>query len=385
MEDTHHGHAHQHGGRAHAHASVDHLANEQSLGARLIIKLDSELMTALGVGAGDTVRVATDRGRSLIARLGEPNAADAGHKIIRLDRFARQALKAHLNEDIEIEPVSLQPLKKLELLPAVDVSMAHDLVPHLKRVLVESRTPASQGAVLYIPFANSHAGTTYEVHKTPDGPGLVTEATEVVLHYHDSHIPEGAFDITYEDVGGLGAQIKLIRELVQLPLKHPHVYRHLGINAPRGIILYGPPGSGKTHLARALGYAACQKGLSALFVTAAEMVNHLSHAQKAFNLESELNKYRRPQVLIIDELGYVQLDAQASNLFFQVISARHDQGLGTIATKNLPFGKFNQIFANDAIAHAIVDRLVNEADVFFMEGASYREHQRELKQKIRMK
>jgi len=155
-------------------------------------------------------------------------------------------------------------------------------------------------------------------------------------------------------------------------------------NLPSAVFT-GTAGMGKTHLARALGYAACQKGISALFVTAAEMVNQLSHAQKAFNLESELNKYRRPQVLIIDELGYVQLDAQASNLFFQVISARHDQGLGTIATTNLPFGKFNQIFANDAIAHAIVDRLVNEADVFFMEGASYREHQREQKQKTKAK
>lgn len=155
-------------------------------------------------------------------------------------------------------------------------------------------------------------------------------------------------------------------------------------NLPSAVFT-GNAGLGKTHLARALGYSACQKGISVLFITAAEMVNHLSAAQKAFNLESELNKYRRPQVLIIDELGYVQLDAQASNLFFQVISARHDQALGTIATTNLPFGKFNQIFANDAIAHAIVDRLVNEAEVFFMEGASYREHQRAEKQKTRAK
>jgi len=155
-------------------------------------------------------------------------------------------------------------------------------------------------------------------------------------------------------------------------------------NLPSAVFT-GNAGLGKTHLARALGYSACQKGISVLFITAAEMVNHLSAAQKSFNLESELNKYRRPQVLIIDELGYVQLDAQASNLFFQVISARHDQGLGTIATTNLPFGKFNQIFANDAIAHAIVDRLVNEAEVFFMEGASYREHQRAEKLKTRAK
>jgi len=146
-------------------------------------------------------------------------------------------------------------------------------------------------------------------------------------------------------------------------------------------VFTGNAGVGKTHLARALGYAACQKGLSTLFVTAAEMVNHLQHAQKTFSLEMELNRYRRPQVLIIDELGYVSLDSQASNLFFQVISSRHDAGYGTIATTNLPFGKFNQIFANDAIAHAIVDRLVNDAEVFFMEGESYRQHQRSLKSK----
>jgi len=155
-------------------------------------------------------------------------------------------------------------------------------------------------------------------------------------------------------------------------------------NLPSAVFT-GNAGLGKTHLARALGYAACQKGLSTLFITAAEMVNRLSAAQKSLTIENELNKYRRPQVLVIDELGYVTLDNQASNLFFQVISARHDQALGTIATTNIPFGKFNQIFANDAIAHAIVDRLVNEAEVFFLEGPSYREHQRKEKSKNRMK
>lgn len=146
-------------------------------------------------------------------------------------------------------------------------------------------------------------------------------------------------------------------------------------------IFSGSAGAGKTHLARALGYGACQKGLSVLFTTAAEMVNQLAHAQKNYTLEKELNKYRRPQVLIIDELGYVSLDTQASNLFFQVISNRHDQELGTVATTNLSFGKFNQIFANDAIAHAIVDRLVNEAEVFYMEGPSYRPLERQTKLK----
>ena len=166
-------------------------------------------------------------------------------------------------------------------------------------------------------------------------------------------------------------------------IKKNYFILHENIN-PKNLpsaIFSGNAGMGKTHLSRALGYACCQNGMSVLFLTAAELVNRLTHAQKNYHLETELNKYRRPQVLIIDELGYVTLDTQASNLFFQVISARHDQGLGIIATTNLTFGKFNQIFANDAIAHAIVDRLVNGAEVFYMEGTSYREHQRQLKHK----
>lgn len=148
-------------------------------------------------------------------------------------------------------------------------------------------------------------------------------------------------------------------------------------------VFIGSSGAGKTHLARSLGYRACQLNHSVLFITAAEMVNRLEQAKKAACLDSELRKYRKPQILIVDELGYVTMDAPASNLFFQVISARHDQGLGTIATTNLPFGKWNQIFANDAIAHVIVDRLTAEAEVFFMECDSYRPVERAAKQSRR--
>ena len=148
-------------------------------------------------------------------------------------------------------------------------------------------------------------------------------------------------------------------------------------------VFIGLSGLGKTHLARALGYRACQLNISVLFTTAAEMVNHLDQAKRAAHLDSELRKYRKPQVLIVDELGYVTMDASASNLFFQAISARHDQGLGTIVTTNLSFGKWNQIFANDAVAHVIVDRLTSEAEVFFMEGESYRPIEREVRRSRR--
>ena len=292
--------AHTHGGRPHVHASVDHLANDLSGGSRLLVMLDEALMARLHVAADDIVRIATERGRSVLARLAPPDPADATTGIVRMDRFLRQSLKAHLNEEVEIEAAPVGPVKRVELTPAVDVSTAHDILPHLHRVLAENRTPASLGAVLYVPFANSQAGTTYEVHKVSDAPGVIDDSTEIFLHYHDAHLPEGAFDVTFEDVGGMPRQIKLVRELVQLPLRFPHVYRHLGINPPRGIILYGPPGAGKTHLARAV---ANEVEARYYYINGPDIVGTYSGETEA-NLRRIFNEagHHAPSIIFIDEL-----------------------------------------------------------------------------------
>src|SRR5712692_8154059 len=112
MDDTTH---HHHGARAHVHASVDHLANEFANSTRLAIRLDSVLMEKLGVAEDAIVRIATDRGRSILVRLDPPFPADAATDVVRLDRFVRQALKAHLSELVEIETADIGPVKRIEL------------------------------------------------------------------------------------------------------------------------------------------------------------------------------------------------------------------------------------------------------------------------------
>ena len=298
-----HGHAHGHDADMHVHATVDHLANDRANGSRMLVLLDGALMRKLGVEADGLVRIATERGRNVLARVDAPIATDKNTGVVRMDRLVRQALKAHLNEEVEITAAQAGIAKRVELTPAVDVSTAHDILPHLKKLMVESRTPASIGAVLYMPFVDSQAGTTYEVHNVSDGGGCVAESTEVVLHYHDSHLPEGAFDVTFEDIGGLGRQIKLLRELVQLPLKFPHMYRHLGINPPRGILLYGPPGAGKTHLARAV---ANEVEARYYYINGPDIIGTYTGETEA-NLRRIFNEagHHAPSIIFIDEFDAV--------------------------------------------------------------------------------
>ncbi len=143
-----------------------------------------------------------------------------------------------------------------------------------------------------------------------------------------------------------------------------------------GALFVGGSGLGKTHLARALGYAQCQRGHRVLFTSLAALVNRLSAAEAMKSLHRALKAYQRPSVLLVDEVGYTSLRQPESHLLFQVLSNRHDRKKPTVITTNRVFGEWNQIFADDAVAHAILDRLAERAEVFHLEGTSYRETHR---------
>jgi DNA replication protein DnaC len=137
-------------------------------------------------------------------------------------------------------------------------------------------------------------------------------------------------------------------------------------------ILVGGVGLGKSHLAVALGHAACLAGFRVRFTTAIDIINTLSAAERTGRLVLELKKYTRPDLLVIDELGYLPIDKRGADLLFQIISGRYERG-AIVLTTNKAFKHWPSIFNNDStLTSAILDRILHHAETIVIEGKSYR-------------
>jgi DNA replication protein DnaC len=156
---------------------------------------------------------------------------------------------------------------------------------------------------------------------------------------------------------------------------------HLGtldfVTARENVVFLGPPGTGKTHLAIGLSIRACQAGHRVAFATAAQWVDRLAEAHQQGRLQPELTRLGRYPLLVVDEVGYIPFEAEAANLFFQLVSSRYERA-SLIVTSNKPFGRWGEVFGDDVVAAAMIDRLVHHAEVVALKGDSYRLKDRDL-------
>jgi transitional endoplasmic reticulum ATPase len=299
-----------------------------------IARIDGEIMRELGIRRGDVIIIKGNREAVAIADRAYP--ADVGEGIIRIDGILRRNAKTGIGETVKVFKAEVKEAKKIVIAPAQKNIMVQGEPDNLRRGLLgravvkgdivvlggvqrrrdlfSEELGGDLGEMLGDMFGGMGVGfgqmgglTQIKfmiVSTTPSQPVIITENTQVTLNpkaveITDENIPE----ITYEDIGGLSEEIKKIREMVEIPLKHPEIFQRLAIEPPKGVLLHGPPGTGKTLLAKAV---ANETEANFILLNGPEIMSKFygESEKKIRDIFDEAEK-TAPTIIFIDELDAI--------------------------------------------------------------------------------
>lgn len=296
-----------------------------------IARIDSATMKELGVSRGDVIIIKGNRETVAIADRAYPS--DVGEKIIRIDGILRRNARTSLGEIVKISKANIKEAKKITIAPAQKGIMVQadsnslrrgllgrtmlkgDLVilgaVQRRRDLLSDDFGDDFGGLLGDMLGNMGMGTLGRtqikfivVNASPAQPVVVTENTEITLNPKAVEISEEEVpEINYEDIGGLEEEIKKIREMVEIPIKHPEIFERLGIESPKGVLLHGPPGTGKTLLAKAV---ANESDAHFILLNGPEIMSKFyGESEKKIRDIFESAEKNAPSIIFIDELDAI--------------------------------------------------------------------------------
>jgi len=263
------------------------------------VRIDNRTMQSLGISAGDFVEI---HGKKVTVAVAWPAyAEDQGQDIIRMDGIVRRNAGVALNEYVTIRPTEVKPAQNIVFAPTdVRLSVDEDFVNFVKRRFMDM--PFREGDMTLLSIFGS-AVPLAVVRGRPHGAIKITEETSVQVLGEPTPEKKGIPMITYEDIGGLHEEIQRIREMVELPLRHPELFQRLGIEPPRGVFLFGPPGCGKTLLAKAV---ANESDANFYVISGPEIMSKF-YGESEARLREIFQKAQEsaPSIIFIDEMDAI--------------------------------------------------------------------------------
>jgi len=278
-------------------------ARQRDVGKK-IARIGRRYMEALGVSYGDFIEVEGPKG-SVILQVWPAYREDEARDSIRIDGYAREAIGAAVGEYVRIRKAKVERGSKVVLAPTVPLRFDETFVQYVKEQL--RYKPVKRGEVVFVFFPLFGEPLRFVVISTqPTQAVYIDEDTEVIVRsepVREEAIARGVPRVTWEDIGDLEEVKGRIREIVELPMRHPELFKHLGIEPPKGILLHGPPGVGKTLLAKAL---ANEIGAYFIAINGPEIMSKFYGESEARLREIfEEAEKNAPAIIFIDEIDAI--------------------------------------------------------------------------------